>query len=66
VQRALRGTGLGLSLSRRFAEILGGTVSVESRLGAGSTFYARTPIHLPSETETHPIGGESERGAHAR
>ena len=47
VQRKLRGTGLGLSLSRRFAEILGGSVSVESVLGLGSTFCVRVPMRLP-------------------
>jgi len=47
LQRRLGGTGLGLSLSRRFAEILGGEVSVESELGVGSTFFLRIPARLP-------------------
>jgi signal transduction histidine kinase len=46
VQRRLRGTGLGLSLSKKFAELLGGSVGVESQLGVGSTFYVRIPIRF--------------------
>jgi signal transduction histidine kinase len=33
-----RGAGLGLSLSRTYAEMLGGSLTLESKLGAGSTF----------------------------
>lgn len=46
LQRRLRGTGLGLSLSRKFAELLGGRVGAESRLGEGSRFWVVIPIRL--------------------
>ena len=46
VQKKLRGTGLGLSLSRHFARMLGGDVSVESELGVGSTFSVKVPTHF--------------------
>lgn len=41
------GTGLGLPLSRRLAELLGGTLSVHSELGAGSTFLLSLPRTYP-------------------
>jgi signal transduction histidine kinase len=53
LQKRLRGTGLGLALSRKFAELLGGKVSVESELGKGSRFAVVLPMKLPSAaTET--------------
>jgi signal transduction histidine kinase len=48
IQKRLRGTGLGLSLSKRLAELLGGSVSVESELGAGSTFSVTLPVRIPA------------------
>ncbi len=45
IQRRLRGTGLGLSLARKFATLLGGTVGAESVFGQGSRFWVRIPLH---------------------
>ena len=46
LQKRLRGTGLGLSLARKFAQLLGGTVAVESEVGKGSRFSVRLPIKI--------------------
>ena len=43
VQRRVKGTGLGLALSRRLAELLGGSLSVRSAPGSGSVFTLVLP-----------------------
>lgn len=50
-QRRAKGTGLGLPLSRRLAELLGGGVSVKSQPGVGSTFYAVIPLQYQGPAE---------------
>jgi len=49
LQKRLRGTGLGLSLCKRFAELLGGRVGVDSKPGVGSTFYVVIPVAISTE-----------------
>lgn len=42
--RRFAGTGLGLSISRQFVQMMGGDLTVASRLGGGSTFTAAVPL----------------------
>jgi signal transduction histidine kinase len=50
LQKRLRGTGLGLSLCKRFAALLGGRVGVQSEPGVGSTFYVIIPLAMAQDT----------------
>jgi signal transduction histidine kinase/CheY-like chemotaxis protein len=63
-RRKYGGTGLGLSVSRQFARMMGGDVAVRSRLGEGSTFTlflprAGTEAARPTvpASEAEPISG---------
>lgn len=49
LQKRLRGTGLGLSLCKRFAALLGGEVGVQSEPGVGSVFYVIIPLAIAAE-----------------
>jgi len=46
MQRGVKGTGLGLPLCRKLAELLGGRIALESQAGRGSTFTACLPMRI--------------------
>jgi signal transduction histidine kinase len=49
IQKRLRGTGLGLSLAKKFAELLGGRVAVTSEEGKGSRFSVLIPAQYSGD-----------------
>ncbi len=64
--RRFGGTGLGLALTRAFADLLGGTVAVQSRLDEGTTFTLTLPLD-PLQTFAAEQGrsGTEPDGSHA-
>ncbi|WOD41913.1 ATP-binding protein [Nodosilinea sp. E11] len=51
LQKQVKGTGLGLPLSRKLAELMGGSVAVQSEPGQGSTFSVCIPIVYPKAAD---------------
>jgi CheY-like chemotaxis protein len=48
---AQKGTGLGLTITRQFVQLMGGTINVESTPGTGSTFQVELPVDRVTATD---------------
>ena len=61
LQKRLRGTGLGLSLSKKLAVMLGGDVMVTSQVGQGSTFSVVIPSRIPGHDPSRARGASPDQ-----
>lgn len=53
--QAGRGSGLGLCICKRTAEMMGGSIGVRSSLGIGSTFFIALPLLVPSSSPNNTL-----------
>ena len=60
VTRAYGGTGLGLSICQQLAQLLGGSVWVESTVGVGSKFYLSLPLEVVEEAHVGSLALQKE------
>jgi PAS domain S-box-containing protein len=58
------GAGLGLTIARKHVEVLGGTIHVESQLGAGTTFRVTLPLSHAAPEEDDAIESLPEASPH--
>jgi PAS domain S-box-containing protein len=58
LNRKFQGSGLGLTLVKKYVERMNGTITVESKIGAGSTFKIRFPI---TKSEIKKAGGSESK-----
>jgi signal transduction histidine kinase len=64
--RRFQGAGLGLAIVKEILDHLGGSISVSSREGAGTTFTVRLPLRAAAPSEPAPLPAQEKPAERAR
>ncbi len=59
----IEGTGIGLTITRRIVEMMGGTVDVESEVGVGSIFWIELPLESAPRSDQSDAGIVADKAA---
>ena len=63
MEKSVQGTGLGMGIVKKLVDLMGGTISVSSKPGEGTTVSVRIPVRIASYEDTQPKRSTTPAGA---